>query len=405
MAESTEKPKNQLKPWNDTDEMFLYTMREDGIPYRDISTELHRSVRACERKYQTTDWEAKGVYDPVKGRMKERLKRSFTEKVVQAQEKRQNLKNMIGDIIADRIAQAVKALPVVQKTIYQKKPYKSNKKHSDEDVGLIISDAHIGHHHSLEETGGISKYDVNVFKERMGNLKCALRDIVELHSKLYHLPVLHIFSLGDVVAGMNNVGAWSPTYINLPIYDQVMIGADAIADAIYYWLGLFDEIKFYGLVGNHGRCSQLGSEKEYVNWDLICYKFLEARFKDNPRVSFDIPLNWFIMKEIRKHKFLMVHGDSIRGSNPLSKLVSLEEKMTGILKEMPDYTLAAHFHCPAEQTTNHGRVIINGSFIGSDLYSLKDLKSGVKPEQKVFGIHDKQGITWSYNLNLTIPRF
>jgi len=271
-------------------------------------------------------------------------------------------------------------------------------------VGLIMSDAHVGHHHTFEETGGISEYNTDVFKKRINNLMYAVKDIKELHSRLYNLPTLHIFALGDMVAGMNHVGAWSPTYINLPIYDQVIMGVDAIAGAINYWLGLFGEIKFYGVVGNHGRAAPVGSEKEYVNWDLICYKFLEARFKDNQRVTFNNTLTWWIMERIRNHNFLMVHGDTIRGSNPLRKLVDLEEKMTGILKEMPDYTLAAHFHNPAEMTTNHGRVIINGSFIGSDIYSLKDLKRSSPPEQKVFGIHDKRGITWTYNLNLNIDR-
>ncbi len=153
-----------------------------------------------------------------------------------------------------------------------------------------------------------------------------------------------------------------------------------------------------------GNCAPSGIEKEYVNWDLICYKFLQARFKDNPRIKFDVPLSWWIMTTIKDQKFLMVHGDSIRGINPIKKLVDLEAKMSGILNDMPDYTLAAHFHCPAEQTTNRGRVLINGSFLGGDVFSLKQLHKGCKPEQKVFGIHYKKGITWTYNLDLSLTR-
>ena len=36
----------------------------------------------------------------------------------------------------------------------------------------------------------------------------------------------------------------------------------------------------------------------------------------------------------------------------------------------------------------------------TDMYSLKDLASGSPPEQKMFGIHPKKGITWVYNLQL-----
>jgi len=391
------------RPWNHEDEVLLYTLREDGIPYKLIATELHRSVKACEHKFQATNWSSTSMYDPVKGRMYQKIKQAYIEKLAKAQDNKHKLSKMFIDIITDKIVQAVVALPNVPKPVFKKTSQK-HIKHADEDVGLILSDAHIGHHHTFEETGGISEYNIDVFKKRMHNLMAATKDITELHSKLYNLPVLHIFSLGDIVAGMNSVGAWSPTYINLPIYDQVIIGVESIAEAIYYWLGMFKEIRFYGIVGNHGRCAPSGVEKEYVNWDLICYRFLEARFKDNPRVIFNVPLQWWIMTRIRNHNFLMVHGDSIRGTNPLKKLIELEEKMTGILKKMPDYTLAAHFHCPGEISTNHGRVIISGSFVGSDIYSLKDLKSSVRPEQKIFGIHDKRGITWTYNLNLGIDR-
>jgi len=389
------------KTWTEKELKFLYTMREDGIPYRLISVELKRSIRACERKFQTTDWVSSAFYDPTKARMNTRMKQVFIEKTARLQDRKHNTNRMIGEIVGDKMARAISALPNIPKMTY-KGISKKQKKHSDEDVGLILSDCHIGLHHTLEETGGISEYNVDVFKDRVENLKMAVKDIVELHSKLYALPKLHIFALGDIVAGMNSSGAWSPTYINLTIYDQVIVGIDALSDMIYYWLGLFDEIHFYGIVGNHGRAAPAGVEKEYVNWDLICYKFLQARFGDNDRIKFHIPLSWWSLEEIRKHKFLMVHGDEVKGS--MKKLIDTEEKMTGILKQIPDYTLAAHFHNIAEFTTNHGKVIFNGSFVGSDIYSLKDLQKSSPPEQKVFGIHDKRGITWTYNLNLDIKR-
>lgn len=390
--------------WEDGEEAFLYACREDAIPYRLIAMELGRSSRSCEAKYNNTNWKGTRFFDSVKNRMKESIKRSYRERVTSLQEKRSTAEHIKADIIADRIEQCVGSLPTVQKQVY----HISNKKkqiHSPEDVGLVLSDAHIGQAHSLEETGGLGEYNINVFKDRIENLKEATTEIVERHSNIYNLPNLHIFCLGDMVAGMNQVGNWSPTYINTPILDQVFIGFDAISDMIYYWLGLFETIHFYGLGGNHGRAANKGTEKEYVNWDVVMYKFLESRFKDNPRVKFTVPLTWWIMAEIRNHNFLLLHGDDVKGgSYPILQLTKSEDKMMGLLRKVPDYTLAAHFHSASEFTTNHGRVIINGSFIGSDVYSLKSLQKGSKPEQKIFGIHDKQGMTWTYNLNLGSKR-
>ena len=97
----------------------------------------------------------------------------------------------------------------------------------------------------------------------------------------------------------------------------------------------------------------------------------------------------------------MVHGDDIKPSGShLSSLNTLSEKMAGIIGEVSEYTLAGHFHNSGEWETNHGRVILNGAFTGGDMYSLKSLQLKSRPCQRVFGIHDKRGITWSYNLHL-----
>jgi hypothetical protein len=394
----------KINPWTEEDLGTLYLLRQEGIPYKIIALELKRTINACERKYQSTVWQNTKFYDKVSNCINISFKKAHLEKIAQANDKRLEVEKFRTEIIADRMVNAIDALPKVKKPIYVCSE-KKEKIHSTEDVGLLFSDTHIGHHHTLEETGGLSEYSEEIFKKRVNVLKKATSDIVELHSHLYKLPTLHIFSLGDIVAGMNNVGNWSPTYINMPIYDQMASGFEAISDMIYYWLGLFENINFYGIAGNHGRAAQRGVEKEYVNWDYLCYKFLEARFKDNPRVKMDVPKTWWMLKTIRNHKFLMVHGDDVRGgTNAINGLKNYEQKMMGVIGDIPDYTLAAHFHHAAEETTNHGKIIINGSFLGPDIYSLKDLQSSAKPEQKIFGIHDKRGITWSYNLDLSIDR-
>ena len=113
----------------------------------------------------------------------------------------------------------------------------------------------------------------------------------------------------------------------------------------------------------------------------------------------------FMFSVIKNHKFLMLHGDDVRGGTMTVKsLEAVQNRMMGLLKDIPNYTLAGHFHNCSEITTNSGRIIINGAFIGGDMYSLKTLQRGNVPEQKIFGIHEKRGITWSYNVNLSIDR-
>jgi len=397
------------QPWTEKEMAMLYELRVgQGRPFRTISTTLNRTRKACETKFHNTRWELKSFYNKDKCRLRENMKRALVEKVANNYDNRLETASLATEILADRLEETVKAIPNVKKRVYTQSRAaaraKAKQKHCPEDVVLIISDMHIGHHHTLEETGGVSEYNFDIFKKRVQFIQKATTDIVELHSKLYDLPNLHLFCPGDVVAGMNAAGAWSSTYINMPILDQAVAGAEALADMITYWLGMFDDIYFYGVMGNHGRGAPKGTEKEYVNWDYLCYKFLESRFKDNPRVHFVVPKTWWIFTEIRNHKFLMLHGDDIRGSSKAKAFEACTERMSSIIKKIPDYTIAGHFHSAAEFSTNFGRILLNGSFVGSDIYSLKALVRATRPEQKLFGIHDKMGITWTYNLDLSIAR-
>ena len=740
--------------WKPEEEALLFELKAiQGLPYSIISLELKRTSESCKSKWRRTTWETKPFYDNTRVRIKQNMKVALAQRISDANDRRISVRHMATEILADRIEDAVVALPNVKKEVYKFSKKSAQQKHLPEDVGLVLSDAHIGHHHSLSETGGISEYNFEIFKKRVEFLKTAITDIVELHSQLYSLPNLHIFCPGDIVAGMNAAGNWSSTYINMPIVDQAVAGTDAISDMIYYWLGLFENINFYGVYGNHGRCNSeqtraltpcgykyytelnegdligtlntstgtfeflpiqkihvfnsdntlvniktnvcdikctedhdvlvrsrgkqkkfrkvkagdllqskstsysipiscksgkqdfnhsdfnisddmlkligyvmtdgrysvvglgvtiyqsktrnikniinmlnrlnieysesvrkrdvkeifgkeikkcrdehgfylkpynanvrdlrmllpekniipswmynlsdkqmmillesivdgdgsrrkpvtgkdgykrsggldvvwgekgfleslagllishdiscsinkhkrsvdmvrkdgskqisyylqirknknyrfakkdvikqpykgktwcvtvkngtiavlgeygdlyftgncasKGVEKEYVNWDYVCYKFLKERFSDNSRVNFVVPDAWWLMETIRNHKFLLLHGDNARN---IKSLEAVSERMASITGCIPNYTIAGHFHTATDFSTNFGRVILNGSFVGGDIYSLKELVRSSRPVQKMFGIHDKRGITWTYDLDLSIAR-
>ena len=138
---------------------------------------------------------------------------------------------------------------------------------------------------------------------------------------------------------------------------------------------------------------------------MFCYKFIELEFQNNPRIKFHIEKTWWSVVDIQNHKFLLLHGDDIKAKNPpVTTFLDLERKMTGMIKQIPNYTLCGHFHNCSEYTTHNGRVLMNGSFVGSDVYSISNYMPGNVPEQKLFGIHPKIGITWTYNINLNHDR-
>jgi hypothetical protein len=60
----------------------------------------------------------------------------------------------------------------------------------------------------------------------------------------------------------------------------------------------------------------------------------------------------------------------------------------------------AHFHRQGTLDMMRGRLLINGSVMGGDEYSMGKMYSTSEARQMLCGIHPKHGITWEYNLNL-----
>ena len=365
-----------VSAWSSEDLEYLYYSKTQGVPYSVISIELNRSVESCKSKWLKNDWSKSGLIDAIHERTIKVKKSAYEQKQISTVENRLDMFRMRGDIIADRMEKSIIRLPKIKKIIWN--PNRSKKKRGEEEVGLVLSDLHIGHCHSLEETGGLSNYNLKVFSNRLNQLQKSISDIYELHSSLYELHTLNIFCLGDIVDGSNAAGAWSPVYIDTPVYDQLMLGFEHLSQSIEYLLTIFKNIKFYGVRGNHGRIAPSGVEKDYANWDNLIYHMLKIKFSQNDRIQFVVPKTWWIMEKIKDHNFLLVHGDDVKGSgNAIKNLERFSASMSGMLKSKPDYTICGHFHESSEMTTNFGKMIVNGSFVGSDVYALKNIPASL----------------------------
>lgn len=403
MSRSNEQSREiKTGPWSIEDTTTLWEHRVLGTPYKQIAEILGRTEQACWDKYRNTNWEDTDIPDKVQERIKKRKTETFEEYNKVVADNRLAVHRSRTDLIADKLCRAIEKRPEAK---LSKWAPRSQKEGTPEHMGVVLSDLHIGHEHSKQETGGLSEYNVDIFRQRMQNMQYAVADIYELHSHMYAIPEMHIFCLGDIVDGMNAAGKWSPVYISTNIYDQVMYGVQALSDAIWYWLTIFEKIHFYGIRGNHGRVAPSGVEKDFCNWDIVIYRMLETEFRNNPRITFDIPMSWFEIVDIQNHNFLLCHGDDVKSKNtPIQGLLEVKNKMQATMGKKLHYAVCGHFHNAGEYTSHSGRVVMNGSFVGSDVYSLKNNLPGTRAEQKLFGIHDERGITYSYNINLDDPR-
>lgn len=323
-------------------------------------------------------------------------KKTEVQKLNDAIDRKIESETIRSQLIADRLFNKVNSLPSAKRTYTPKQ----SKKSINEEVCLILSDLHLGYEFTLEETGGICEYNYEIFKKRLNTLKQNVTEKLELHIPQYKKKVLNVFILGDIVSGTPLAGAWEAAYTDMPIKDQVMKGFDNISSFVYYYSTMFDQINLYCVRGNHGRTERQKIEKDYCNWDNICYEFIKLRFKEVDNINVHTADSFFQTANINGYNFLVLHGDKISGSTSLSKLEDAQLRVSAMKREFYDYVLSGHYHVGQESSTVLGKVIVNGSFLGGDIYSVQSLQQSRRPEQKLFGVNKKEGISWQYDIPL-----
>lgn len=401
-------------PWSDDEAILLYHLKIAGLQYKDISQILSRTFGArpynenlCKKKWNGTDWNALISIRQMKDEKWEEIHDEESEKQQVINRTIRNHERLIKreqartDIIIDGLKSAIYRLPRPKPSDLAPPTIKKDD-YSEEHMAVLLSDLHVGAKFSQEETGGLGEYNLDIFKRRMDRLTESVVEIADRHRHMYEIPHLHVFSLGDIVAGMNDVGSWSSCYIDLDIFDQMIQGFAAMRNTLAAWSRVFPKISLYGISGNHGRVGKKGTHKHSSNWDRVIHTLLQEAMAEYSNIEWHIPTTWWLNLDIQNHTFYVCHGEGIRGSMgiPYYGVERAQSRLGGLLPSKPDYTLMGHFHSTAELSTNYGKVIMNGSFMGGDMFSLKDLFRGDRAEQKVFGIHHKKGVTWSYNIHL-----
>lgn len=298
------------------------------------------------------------------------------------------------------------AVPAFAPTVIIKTP---KNKRTAEHMVLLLSDLHVGEEFDREETGNINQYNKEIFLRRANNLQKAIPEILGIHSEAYSVPELHILCLGDMVQGGNANGEWGPANIgHMDVYEQATVAAKTVGNMIRDWERYFSKVSFTGVIGNHGRGGATkNSDGIGANWDNVCYSTLRGEMVGSAKTNVEWSKTWWFQKNIMGTEFLLLHGDYCRSG--LNSLLSLDQKMRGITSKVPNLPpfnilCVGHFHNNVQIETSMGRVMVNGSFPGSDMHSLQHLQSGSKPSQVIFGVHPRRGITWQYWLDLETDR-
>lgn len=401
--------------WDSTKLVKLYSMKEYGdFTHEEMASELGLERSTITRKLQNVDWDAFGQEllrlctisdDQYKEEAASNFRTEALAKIAVRHRKsdisiKAQMRHLEQCLINSTAPIPREKLPPLNINT------KRRKKKTAEHMVLLLSDMHIGLEFDKYDTGGLNEFNLEICKRRANNLRHAIIDIYRLHAELYPIPTLHVLALGDNVQGGNDVGEWGCAYNStLALDEQAIKAADITSEMLNTWSEVFENVEFMGVIGNHGRAGKKNVEKVRANWDNMVFALIKGKMSEHDNVKVEYSPAWWAIKDINGTGFCLVHGDDMRSS--INQLVSEEQRIQSLLASQDqgfDVMVAGHFHTHHEHETSKGRIIINGSFIGGDMYSMKKMRVRSRPTQTLFGVHPEHGITWKYCIDLDHPR-
>jgi predicted phosphodiesterase len=266
---------------------------------------------------------------------------------------------------------------------------------ADREAVLLISDTHNDEWVDSDEVMGVNEYNPDIARQRLDKLfSTAIENAKELQT-----DVLNIFLLGDMVSGIIHQELLMNSQLGISISIFQMV--DYIAQWVRTCTKYFREININAVVGNHGRMFVKPSfkKKAQLNYDYILYEVLRRETKNLVK-SFTLPDSPYYIVEVQGVKILNLHGDTIRGGSGLSVVpgnlsrdISL---LGGTLRQSGinfDVVNMGHFHTfNVTKSFDGSEIIMNGSLIGTNEYSLGAIKKGEKASQTFYIIEKDLGI-------------
>jgi len=298
-------------------------------------------------------------------------------------------------IIIEAIRSAASALPPVRLEKVPKSP------REDPHTAMVdIGDVHLGELVDPVLTGGLSRYNRDIFYERGERFRQVFQHIVGIHRRAYPVEDLYVNLLGDIVTG-ENVYHGQPFQIDMPLLRQIFEGAHYFAGLIQDFSRTFKSVHVRCVAGNHG------AEKDkhpLTNWDVAVYNLLEILLSAQSNIDFEISQSAFLIYQVPGHdgfNHVLAHGN-VRGwaSIPFygfERLGASAQSMFGI---PISFIHAGHIHNEAKWSSNRVRFLINGSWVGGSDLSVNKMVRNSLPTQSLFFCHPRQGIAASYEIRL-----
>lgn len=261
-------------------------------------------------------------------------------------------------------------------------------------IGMLISDVHDGEVISADEINGINEFNPEICEQRMRRYYEAACIIGQRWASDTECLGAFVALAGDLISG--DIHEELRITNALTSQEQVAHSVEMHCAGLSMVAETYGAVHVVGVPGNHGRPTQKPTAKLYsrLSYDTLILSMIQARFKDDPRFTFQFGDAKDQITPIFGRTVFTSHGDKIgsRGgmgfAGPVLPIVrgskKIEAQQAGVGRR-PDLIQFGHYHT----TSNPGSILSNGSVVGYSEYA-DDIRAAVEPPQQwLYLLHSK----------------
>lgn len=261
---------------------------------------------------------------------------------------------------------------------------------------VLFGDLHCGQVVDPREIEGYptrwGAYNPSIMVARIHEYEIQIARILRMHPA----KKLVLVFLGDMVHG--RLGHSLEDDLTLPIALQTELALHCLHQFVVRTAARVPHIEMHGVAGNHGRWPgqrKMPSDRRWSQLDTMLYDALGLLCEQTVgNFSYDSRLSARRVLDVANFRIQIAHGDQIRGGAFSSSGMAREVHNT-LLRSIqtghrpPDCYVIGDKHVTAALPMGHANFLVNGSFVGSDTFSLQFPPS--PPSQTLFYISETLG--------------
>ncbi len=261
--------------------------------------------------------------------------------------------------------------------------------------GLFITDTHFDEVVRAEETGGLNAYSRAIAERRLEQaFTQAVRVARDYVSGMTYDGVLLLLG-GDIVGG--EIHHEYEVTNEATIVETLLHWTEPLAAGLKLLADEFGKVHVAGVVGNHGRRTRKPRYKGRArdNYDWLLYRSVAKLFKDDDRVTWQLPESLYADVQIYDTAIRLEHGDEAKGGSgiaaAMSPMLLLQHRRTKQYRSSNrplDLLAVGHWH---------SRYVLPGLIMGGTLKGVDEHTLGrgydyQPPSQEAFVVAPDHGV-------------